>query len=470
MSRRREARNLCGTLLASLAFVAVTGVACTSGDKESPPSSFQLPERPNVVLVVVDALRRDHLGVYGYPKPTSPVLDALAAEGVVAWDAWSQAPQTFLSTATLLTSRRFPLVFEDRSHERVWGLHDANHTLAEVLRESGYATFAAFTNPHHHPASGFWQGFEKSVYLTSEDRAYGRGVDVYRSFFEWLDTSSTPQPFFAYLHFMEVHNPYMPPKKIRQLFVEQKGRRLSLERSVADPAPSAEDLAYTVALYDGEIRFVDSILGDLVGELRSRGLWERTLFVLTSDHGDEFMEHGGLGHGKTLYPEMMRIPLLFAGAGLEDVAEHRLDGLVRNLDLAPTLAAAAGASAAGRPAETFEGTDLLGAILGGEAVPAEVSYAWRGTQRSLTDGSWHFLADVHDGGKWLYDCDADPFSTADVTTEHPEVTRRLARRVAELEKERRKVERLARSLGEDGEGIDEEVVRQLRALGYLADG
>lgn len=464
MNRRREPRYIRRGLAAAALF-ALVGVACTLTEDEEPPSdSFALPARPNVVLVVVDALRRDHLGVYGYPKPTSPFLDALAAEGVLAWDAWSQAPQTFVSTATLFSSRRFPLVFEDHRYERVWGLHEANLTLAEVLRDAGYSTFAAFTNPHHHPASGFPQGFEESVYLTAKHRAYGRGVDVYRRFFEWLDTAPAERPFFAYLHFMEVHNPYRPPQKLQRLFVERKGKLLSLERSPDDPTPSAEDLAYTVALYDGEIRFVDSILGEIVGELRSRGLWERTLFVFTADHGDEFMDHGGLGHGRTLYPEMLRIPMLFAGAGLAE-RPARLEGLVRNLDLAPTIAAAAGTSP-----DTLEGTSLLEAITGGKASYAESSYGRGVSLRSLVDERWLFVADVSDGERWLYDRRSDPGATTDVAAEHPEVVRRLAGRVAELEKEHRKVERLARRLGKDGDGADEEVIRQLKALGYLADG
>lgn len=458
MSRHRGPRGL----LAAALLVAA-GAACNFPEEGTPPSgAFRLPERPNVVLVVIDALRRDHLGVYGYPKPTSPFLDALAAEGVVAWDAWSQAPQTFVSTATLFSSRRFPLSFEDHRFERVRGLHEANLTLAEVLRGAGYSTFAAFTNPHHHPQSGFPQGFEDSVYLTSKDRAYGRGVDVDRRFLEWLDTAPAERPFFAYLHFMEVHYPYRPPQKLGRLFVERKGQVLSLEHP--PDAPSAVDLAYTVALYDGEIRFVDSILGELVGELRSRGLWDRTLFVFTADHGDEFMDHGGLGHGKTLYPEMLRVPMLFAGAGLAR-RPARLEGLVRNLDLAPTIAAAAGTSS-----ETFEGTSLLAALTGGEARFAKSSYGRGVTLRSLVDAHWHFVADVRDGGKWLYDRRDDPRATTDVAAEHPEVVRRLAGRIAELEKEHREVERLVRSLGNDADGVDEGVIRQLKALGYLADG
>jgi arylsulfatase len=465
----------------TLTLVLLLAACGQTDDAGTEPAAFRFPERPNVVLVLVDALRRDHLGAYGYDKPTTPFLDALASEGLLADDAWAQAPQTFVSTATLLTSREFPLLPQAR-FQSVPGiddellrrysqnyLHDTNQTLAEVLKEAGYATFGAFTNPHHHPRSGFEQGFEKAVYLKPRSgQVYASAVDVHRAFFEWLDERQDSRPFFAYLHFMEVHSPYQPPRRLAHKFLGRKGP-LPRNHSFKGWVPSAEELVDLVALYDGEIRFVDGVVEASVEELRRRELWGDTLFVLTSDHGDEFMDHGGLGHGTTLYGELLHIPILLAGAGLagHPSAGTRLTGIVRNLDLAPTLVDVVGATVP----STFQGTSFHAAM---EAATLETaadtfSFASLLGKRSLTGSRWHFMLDVKTGEKHLYDRVADPDELVDVAAEHPELVRRLARRIATLEKERQEVSRLERALELAGDGgeMSPDIVRQLRSLGYL---
>ncbi|MCP4592048.1 MAG: sulfatase-like hydrolase/transferase, partial [bacterium] len=265
----------CSTLFRECSLVlglsAVLGLGCWGGsdpEKLRGGPQIRFPEPPNVILIVVDTLRRDHVGVYGYPRPTTPFLDELAAQGVVFENAYSQAPQTFNSTVTLLTSRYFPYLVRNTQFESVPGLDEEsqarhaqvpylakmNLTLPEVLGEGGYETLGVFTNPHHHATSGFWQGFEKTEYLTPESRAvaYARGPKIHQAFFEWLDQRRTDRPYFAYLHFMDVHAPYRPPHKLRKLFVTVPGRdRYRKGKPTGDQIPSAEDLAYMQALYDG---------------------------------------------------------------------------------------------------------------------------------------------------------------------------------------------------------------------------
>ncbi len=451
-----------------------------AGEAVPAADAFEFPQRPNIIVVLIDTLRRDHLELYGYERPTTPFLKTLAEEGIVAENAWSQAPQTFLSTATLLTSRRFPLTHEltpgearvasKDPHPRVQAIQDANVTLAEVFTDAGYDTFAVFTNPHHHPASGFRQGFAHSVYLPPEsgERPYGRGVEVHRRFFEHLDAQADGEtvPFFAYLHLMEVHSPYRPPRALRKLFVTQQGKDLYTNGRPESP-PEEADLTYMRALYDGEIRFVDGILEALVDDLRARGLWENTLLVITSDHGDEFFEHGGFGHGKTVYSEMLRVPMLFAGAGLErhPAAGGRLAGLLRNLDLAPTLTEIAGIEKPG----SFEGTSLLRALRSQEldGRSNRLAIARHPTWRSLTDGRWHLIAIPTSAATYLYDVEADPAQQSDVAAKHPDIVRKMVRRLGELEEERKQSEKLAANLAAGGEEPSPEVMEQLRALGYL---
>ena len=208
-----------------LAISSLTALSCSHADRGDDTRVAQLPpERPNIILVVIDALRRDHLGIYGYDKPTSPFMNSLAEEGLVFDRAYSHGSQTFNSTASLMTSRYFPYVVprtpDDApisdlvpematQHARNPVIAGLNLTLAEVLEGVEYQTLAVFTNPHHHSSSGFWQGFESARYLTPERRnlPYAGASRVHEAFFEWYDTEREGRPYFAYLHLMEVHNP-----------------------------------------------------------------------------------------------------------------------------------------------------------------------------------------------------------------------------------------------------------------------
>ena len=241
-----------GFLIAWILIAALQG-GCGGG--AAPGTGFS--EAPDILLVVVDALRRDHVGAYGYPRPTTPFLDRLAADGVVFEDAYAQAPQTFNSTSTLLTSRYFPYLTEtsrfkgvpgfgsetQQRHSQVPRLAEANSTLPEMLQAAGYETAGFFTNPYHHATSGFWQGFDAAEFLPPDSRtAYTRAPKVHRAFFRWLDDrKASKKPYFAYLHFMDVHNPYQPSRKLRRLFATVKGRDLYVNGKPAE-TPTDDDV------------------------------------------------------------------------------------------------------------------------------------------------------------------------------------------------------------------------------------
>lgn len=471
-------RALCAGLILSSAGILIS---CSRAPGRS---GFTFPEQPNIILVVADALRRDHLGLYGYDRPTTPFLDSLADEAIVVEDAWSSAPETLHSISSLFTSRHFSFLGRNEDYEPIPGLTeeiqhrhalaprflDANSTLAELLRKAGYQTLGVFTNPHHHSTSGFWQGFDRPVFLppTGSNRPYASGADVYYEFFDWLDgRESTDTPFFAYLHLMEPHNPYRPPKHLRRIFVDRPGDDVFVTGKPEHP-PDAVDLAFTTALYDGEIRFTDGVVREMVGELERRGLWSDTLLVFTSDHGDELMDHGGMGHGTTLHRELLRIPLLFAGAGLERHPGRKLLGVVSILDLAPTLVAVADAPVPG----SFQGRSLLPLIEAGPLrTPSDAIALARGggSLRSVVDRRWHLIADLDSGEYRLYDRIADPDERIDLGADEDGVVHALAQHVADLEAERLEMESLVRLAGKDRleVEIDPAILEQLEALGYL---
>ena len=470
-----------GRLRRLAAAAAAALVAAFAGCGAGPTS--RAPERPpDVLLVLVDALRRDHVSSYGYPKPTTPYLDELAERGVAFEDALAQAPQTLNSTASLLTSRNFPFLLWGVEHDPIPGVaperHEqwartprlaaANLSLAEVLRDAGYQTVALFNNPHHHATSGFDQGFEASRLLPRDpDTAYARAESLVDAFLEWHAGRDGSRPYFAYLHAMDPHTPYRPTAAARALFPPPAGRHL-----YANGPPEASfteaDLAHMTALYDAEIRAFDDELRRLVDELDRRDGGGRTVVVVTADHGEELMDHGGLGHGKTVELELLRIPLVMAGGAFAEHAGMRVEPLVRNLDLAPTIVELAGLPI---PAE-FEGLSLLPLVADAAPVPPSVSFAWVGGLRSLTSAGWHCMRPLDAERPVLYHRPSDPAGTVDRAAGHPDVVALCEARLGSLEAERLDSERRARVLkgletGAELPPDSAEVLEQLRALGYV---
>jgi arylsulfatase len=432
----------------------------------------------------VDALRRDHVGLYGYPLPTTPFIDSLGEEGVVFSDALSQAPQTLNSTASLFTSRHFPFLLRNVDHDPIpevpperqqqWArtprLAAANLTLAEVLRQNGYQTVALFNNPHHHATSGFDHGFDQARLLARDpDQAYARVASVVTALLDWQESADPTRPFFAYLHFMDPHNPYRPPAEFRDLFPPGPGRYL-YRNGPADPDFTDSDRITMTALYDAEIRFFDEGLRSMVASLDARGVLDNALIVITADHGEELLDHGGLGHGKTVELEQLRIPLVFAGGVAERWAGVQVSETVRNLDLAPTLVELAGAEI---PPD-FEGRSLLPLIRGEGTEPAPISFAWNAALRSLTSEEWHCMRDLGSDRLVLYHRLSDPAGTIDVAESHPDIAGLCLRELDRLEEIKRETEDRARALkaietaGEAPTESDE-VVDQLEALGYIEE-
>jgi len=309
---------------------------------------------PNVVLVTVDTLRAQNLSSYGYPRPTSPFLDSLAAAGARCADASAAAAWTKPATGTILTGL-YPSRHGALYHGSLLHLPEGERTLAEAFRERGYVTAGFVANPNIKKVFAFDRGFD--VYFDSpvEDTvtlACIRGtwfggllmtllrhqfnwnyendiVGMNHDVLAWLRKNHA-QRFFLYAHYIDPHIPYDPPARYREEFAQDHGFALFNERK----------RKVGIDLYDGEIRYTDDGLKALVDELVRLGVWENTLFVLTSDHGEEFFEHGVLGHGFSLHQEVVGVPLIFSGAGVPRgvVVEEP----VQVLDLPATLLSLAG--------------------------------------------------------------------------------------------------------------------------------
>ena len=325
--------------------VAWSEVAVGTGGTEDP--------RPDILLVLIDTLRADRLGCYGNSRPTSPNLDRLAAEGLRFEHALSASTWTLPSTASILSG-----LLPDQHGVRVGGqaLSDAAVTAAERLRDAGYRTVAFTDGGWVHHRWGFGQGFARFDVLPRT----GQSADVrliVDAALEWLDTARQ-HPYLLMVHTYEVHQPYLDPDGFAEPFLDPAyDGRLDRRVKVASTRPEeydAADAAWMLGLYDGEIRRADHHLARLLDRLRSSPRWNRTAVLVTSDHGEEFLDHGGVEHvmGR-VYDANVHVPLIVR---LPDGTRRgTVQAPASGVDVAPTLLDLAGLD----PDRTLPGRSLL---------------------------------------------------------------------------------------------------------------
>ncbi|HJS74456.1 MAG TPA: sulfatase, partial [Vicinamibacteria bacterium] len=338
-----------------------------------------------VVLISIDTLRRDHMSLYGYPRRTTPGLEALARESVVFEDAVSTSSWTLPAHASLLTSTA-PAVHCATSSKV--GLRALLPGLPRLLRAAGYFTQGIATHVYLSREYGFGEGFDRHRYLPET-----RAEEVTNQAIHFLEGKGDSD-FFLFLHYYDPHWHYDPPPPYDRAFDPgYEGSATGIwwdfkEQDASSIAP--EDLHHIRALYDGEILYTDREVERLIQEMKRLGVFENALVVVTSDHGEEFLDHGAWEHQKTLYEEQLRIPLLIKLPG-SSVSSQRVKGQVSLIDVAPTVLDVVGIGAP----ETFEGRSLLDAARTGEAAESE---AWAETEHTL-DGSRKIAARRGDSGE-----------------------------------------------------------------------
>jgi arylsulfatase A-like enzyme len=338
---------------------------------------------PDVLVVLIDALRPDHLGCYGYSRDTSPFLDRWAGGALRFEQAWTQASHTRMSVASLFTGMR-PTVHRVRNvatRAEMPGQPDlltdavasSLTTLPESLADRGYDVWVYSANRHMSPEFGFAQGVTRWLQTGSRD-----GTPMVDRFFQdWRARRErgSPRPLFVYLHLMDVHNPYAPKPPWDKLFRPRRGR-VVYRNGLIDLSP--QDLAMTVSQYDGDIRYTDTVLERLLGAWDAEPGRPRATVVL-ADHGEEFQEHGGMGHGKTVFDEQLRIPLLVKAPGVHPgVSPHPVTTLDVHRLLLDVAGAEVPAQAQGRPFTAWSSPDQHPPVLYAEAPTGWVSFRSRG--------------------------------------------------------------------------------------------
>ncbi|MFP3939298.1 MAG: sulfatase [Thermoanaerobaculia bacterium] len=386
--------------------VAWGPVALTAGGTGS-----RDPGPPNVLFILVDTLRYDHLTVYGYDRETSPEMERrLAGAGAVLEHAYAQAPWTLPSVVSYMISRHPGEVLgEDQA---AFGIPEGLASLPEVMAGLGYRTAGFFANPVLHDGNGFGRGFE-TFYSPEGLAALERHADsVNRRAIPWL-AAHRDRPFFAYVHYVDPHDPYTNPDVVdgRSPYFEDPGgmggRWVHGIYAGQVPLDDVErEVRHLTALYDTEIRYVDRAIGELLASLPEEVLAD-TLVVLTSDHGEELYDHGGWKHGHTLYEDQIHVPLLFRWDG-RIPAGRRLPGTVRLLDVAPTIVEAAG----GEAPEGWQGVSLLPALTGEGRLPRLTAFA-----QHLSAGPLRAAA-VLDGRKLILFNREEPFEPTNDLQRH----------------------------------------------------
>lgn len=389
--------------------------------RHRPPLRSAAAERQNVLLYLIDTLRADRVGAYGGRRGLTPRIDALAREGVVFENTTAASSWTKPSTATILTGLPPAVHGATRLDRR---LPPGVRTLAEVLRDRGYRTGGWSANAHVTAANGFAQGFERFEFLDELARAEALNARA----LAWLDESPAAPggkatPFFLYLHPIDPHAPYEPPEDLRRRFAEGipsgSGSLTRVEevyRALDRRRPEARALlARMPPLYDAEVAAVDRSFGALLDGLQKRGLLADTLVLVISDHGEEFGEHGGLGHGKTLYREVLDVPWILRLP--RATTGRRISGGAAHIDVMPTLLGALGIPAG----EGLRGVDRLTPEARPNPLFAELDYEGR-QGGGVRLGTWHLVepwSRKFGRAAKLFDTSSDPGETRDRAHENP---------------------------------------------------
>jgi len=479
-------------LALALAILAIGGgwlassrIAKPSVVAEPPAAPPALAGRPNVVLVMVDTLRADHLSCYGGAYTPTPSLCRIAADGGTLFSGFAHASWTKPSTATLLTSL---LPSSHQAMAKAAALPAEIETVAEAFQARGYATGAYVSNTNLTEAFGFAQGFDEYHYLGPDylfgavesssklvlyqilRRVYFKLVpglrfgDFYQDSevvnghaFDFLDRHAGSR-FFLFLHYMDPHDPYF----------EHPYNGVGIARAAGDPPRELAERMH--ALYVGEIAYLDGNFGKLIAKLEALGLYDETVIALVADHGEEFQEHGGYWHGLTLYDEQIHVPLMVKWRKGAPAAPPDARGEpARLIDVAPTLLAQAGAEV---PA-AMQGIDLA-QLPAARAPSAQVVFAEENHEgnvlRAVRTKRWKWI-EANAGNprglpeRELFEVEIDPGETENVAERESGTARELARQASSLE--------LAAKSHKVGEAkaasISREECEQLKQLGYVSD-
>lgn len=397
----------------------------------------------NVLIVVLDAMRADHVGCYGYPRDTTPNLDRTARSSVQFDWHFSQSSETKSSTACLLTSQYCDTNLADGPRRLLPG----TFTMEKGLERAGLRTLLISSNLKATPLYGLGDDFQEVVADKEFDPLLKEGGKRYsptvalRAFAGWLDSHSKER-FFAYVHFAPPHYPYEQPEEFTKLFrglepVDFEPGGVPFPERIPKPFPTPPALPEWINLYDANLRYGDWAVGEAEKLLSERGLLEKTLVIITADHGEAFGEHAHPWHGRSVYDEACHIPLLMRfpnGLG----ARRRIEALTQTIDLLPTIF---DLLAVKRPGKGMQGKSLA-PLLAGAADPVREYVFCRGggsPSKYLVRSKEQALI-LYSNGEWRarYDLKKDPKQRRNVIGENAAVAEEMVEAFRRFAEEQRR--------------------------------
>ena len=400
-------------------------------------------EDANIVILVLDATRADHLGCYGCPRETTPNIDQLAKSSVLMERHFSQSAETKSSTACLLTAQYCDTNLADGPRAFIPG----TFTMEAGLEAAGFSTLLISSNLKACPLYGIGDDFQYSVWDRQLEALAEQGEERYdprvalRAFGNWLE-DHPDERFFAYLHLLPPHYPYGQPEEFTELFkglepVNFEPGGVPFPERIPKPVPEPPALPEWINLYDANLRYADWAVGEVEKLLRDAGKLDNTLFIITSDHGESFGEHGHVWHGRSPYDEACHIPLVVRFPG-EQLAGRRIGALTESVDVLPTLFDLV---MAGYPSAAIQGQSLVPLLAGSAESVSDYAYcrAGGGPSKYLVRSKDHALV-LYANGEWraLYDLENDPGQRQNIFAAHGDLAEPMIAAFEQFAREQRR--------------------------------
>ena len=432
------------SILAGAVFIYIKGI------------SKKTQHNTNIILITIDALRPNHLGCYGYPKNISPAIDKIAKEGTVFRNTFAQSSWTAASMVSMFTSTLPPThgifhgqVIEDKVYYQEV-LSDDFTTLPEILKSAGYTTAGFSTNSHLTEKQGFAQGFD----YFNDNCLWQKADCVNSEAINWIKDNSG-EKFFLWIHYIDPHAEfttenvdwYNPPEKYSKMY-RPNNKNNAKEKHIAG--------------YDGEIRYTDDSISELIDALKSQGVYDNSIIIITADHGEGFQEHNQWFHSETLYNEEIHIPLIIRlprGSGLLT----EVDANVRSIDIYPTITDYLNI----KTIPQLQGESLIpfiqGKLISDLPVYAETRKKLNQDIRTIIRDGYKLIKNFETGKNELYNLKDDPLEKNNIAEKEKALSERLLNEILSIETLTLKTSLKAGKLEEK----DMKEIEKLKSLGYL---
>ncbi len=450
-----------------------------------PTPQSPLPAKPNILVITIDTMRADHLGCYGYFRDTSPHIDALAKESIVFENCNTPMAQTLPTHTSIFTSvypREHGIVANIAQTGGMYKPSPVLQTFATAIGKQGYLTAGFVSAEPVKKIGGLAAGFAK-WYEPDDKKVEADWTN--RKIFEWIDAGGLKEPFFMWVHYFDPHAKYEPPAPYDTMFTDDEKldkhmadraigqaaakERFGKERAGKDNQSRVMKSKESINLYDGEVRWTDANIGKLLAKLKEKGVWDKTIIVLTGDHGEGLGQHNLTGHGN-VWREQIHVPFI---ARVPGQSPRRVPTPATSVDILPTVLAMAPSIPSTEFLKQASGVNVLsGGLDANRPLYAQLPGSHTVMVHALTVGDWRFIRHPAKGDM-LFNLKDDPFELSNLVE-------KFADRASQMREELQKTAITQSANGkknkagevikpEDDEAV-KAAVKNLKGMGYVEEG